>query len=163
MSYTAEEFETLYTSCFTPSMRLALSLLRDQDEARDAVHEVFVRLWQSTLHIDNPQAFVIRSVRNACITRLNALSTREKIHRRLALSAPEADDDTDIEDQHEEVRTAVRLLLSERERQALERVYSHGQSYKEAADHLGLSVASIHKNLVNALKKLRTHFKTAQT
>ena len=163
MSYTAKEFETIYTTCFPPSMRLAVSLMHDPNEARDVVHEVFLKLWQSPLSIDNPQAFVIRAVRNACLTRLDTLSTREKIHRRLTLDASEFADETDLEDQHEEVRSAVRQLLSGREQEVVEQVYTHGQSYKEAADRLGLSVASIHKNLVNALKKLRTHFKTARS
>ena len=44
MQYSTTEFETLYIRCFQPSMRMAMSLLHEEDEARDVVHEVFLKL-----------------------------------------------------------------------------------------------------------------------
>ena len=45
MEYSTTEFETLYIQCFPPSMRLAMCLLHEEDEARDVVQEVFLKLW----------------------------------------------------------------------------------------------------------------------
>ena len=42
MQYSTTEFETLYLQCFPPAKRLAISLLHEEDEARDVVHEVFL-------------------------------------------------------------------------------------------------------------------------
>ncbi|MDE6669698.1 MAG: sigma-70 family RNA polymerase sigma factor [Muribaculaceae bacterium] len=161
MRYSTTEFETLYTRCFPPSMRLAMSLLHEEEEARDVVHEVFLRLWESDMRVDNPLAFIIRSVRNACINRINMLDTREKIRMRLTLEAlPE---DYDSEQRNDEVAAAIRQLLTAREQQVVNNVYTQGMSYKETAEKLGVTVAAVNKNIVAALKKLRTHFKTGKS
>lgn len=161
MRYPETEFETLYRQCFPPSMRLAMSLLHDEDEARDAVQEVFLKILESGIRIENPMALILRSVRNACLNRLSRLDTREKIRQRLTLHPPA--DETDPELPHEEVLSAVRNLLTERERQTIYRVYSDGMSYKEASQDLGVSTATINKHIVTALRKLRDHFKTRKS
>ena len=69
-------------------------------------------------------------------------------------------DDFDYEQQNEEVKTAIQKLLTSRERQVVDKIYSEGLSYKDTAESLGVSVAAVNKNIVGALKKLRNHFKT---
>lgn len=160
MEYSAAEFEALYIQCFPPSMRLALSLLHEEDEARDVVQEVFLKLWESNTRFDNPTAFLIRAVRNACLNRINMLDTRDRIRRRIMLDSPP--DDFDIDVRNDEVRSAIPRLLTPREQEVVDRIYSEGMSYKEAAENLEVSVAAINKNIVSALKKLRSHFKTGK-
>lgn len=158
MQYSVTEFEAIYLRCFPPAMRLAVSLLHDEDDARDAVQEIFLRLWESDTVIDNPQAFVIRSVRNLCLNRIAAADTRERFRRRFPLD--ETSDTPDIEERHLMVQSAVQSLLSGRERQVVDKIYAEGLSYKETAERLDVSVSMINKCIVSALKKLRTHFKT---
>lgn len=95
MGYSTTEFETLYIQCFPPSMRLAMSLLHNEDESRDAVQEVFLKLWESNTRVDNPMAFIIRAVRNACLNRISMMDTRDKIRRRIMLDSPTEDFDID--------------------------------------------------------------------
>ncbi len=161
MHYSSTEFEALYTRCFPPAMRLALSLLHSENEARDVVQDVFLRLWEQDMRVDNPMAFVIRSVRNASLNRIKMLDTREKICKRLTLEEPP--EDYNFERADEEVLSAIQRLLTARERQIVEKIYSEGMSYKDAAACLGVSVAAINKNIVAALKKLRNHFKTGKS
>ena len=140
-------------------MRLAISLLHDEDDARDAVQEVFIRLWETDTEVENPMAFVVRSVRNVCLNRIAATDTRERFVRRYSLDAADGSD-TDAEAREREIQSAVETLLSPRERQVVDSIYSRGMSYKETAHSLDVSVALINKCIVSALKKLRTHFKT---
>ena len=161
MQYSTTEFETLYIQCFPPAMRLAISLLHDEDEARDVVHEVFLKLWELDCRVDNPSAYVIRSVRNASVSRIRKIDVREKVKMKLMLEPPP--DEFDYERRNEDVKTAVERLLTSREQQVVEKIYTEGMSYKDAADSLGVSVAAINKNIVGALKKLRTHFKTGKS
>lgn len=158
MEYSTTEFETLYTQCFPPTMRLAISLLHEEDEARDVVQEVFLKFWESNIRVENPVAFLIRAVRNACLNRINMLDTRDKIRQRLTLDSQT--DDFDIDGRDEEVRLAILKLLTPREREVVDRIYTMGLSYKDAAENLEVSAATINKNIVSALKKLRNHFKT---
>lgn len=161
MQYSTSEFETLYIQCFPASMRLAMSLLHDEDEARDVVHEVFLKLWESEENVENPSAYILRAARNACLSRIRKLDVREKIKMKLMLEPPP--DDFDYEARNEEVRKAIERLLSSRERQVVEKIYTDGLSYKDVAENLGVSVAAVNKNIVAALKKLRTHFKTRKS
>lgn len=158
MSYSSSEFHELYILCFPPALRMAMSLLHDQDEARDVVHEVMLRLWESGMRVENPPAFVVRSVRNASLNRLESIETRRRIEQRLALDPPP--DDFDPDERNAEVLTAMKILLTAREQEVMNRIYIEGLSYKDAAEDLGVSVAAINKNIVGALKKLRTRFKT---
>lgn len=161
MQYSTTEFETLYIQCFPPSMRLAMSLLHEEDEARDVVQEVFLKLWETKIKVENPMAFIVRAVRNACLNRISLLDTRDKVRQRMMLD-PTAED-FDIESRNFEVRQAIQKLLTPREQDVVERIYSDGLSYKDAAENLEVSVATINKNIVSALKKLRNHFKTRKS
>lgn len=166
MQYSATEFESLYAQSFEPAFRLALSLLHDEDDARDAVHEVFLRLWESESKPDSPKAYVVRSVRNSCISRLRHLDVREKVRLRLSLESPPEAADSDEEDflrRDADVLAAMDRLLTFREREVVDKVYVEGKSYRETASHFGVSVAAVNKSLVGALKKLRTHFKTSKS
>lgn len=161
MEYSTTEFETLYLQCFPPSLRLAMSLLHEEDEARDVVQEVFLKLWESNIRVENPEAFLIRSVRNACLNRINMLDTRDKIRHRIRLDL--LPDDFDIDGDREAVRSAIPRLLTSREQEVINRIYTMGMSYKDAAENLEVSVAAINKNIVSALKKLRTYFKPGKS
>ncbi len=160
MLYSTTEFETLYIECFPPAMRLALSLLHEEDEASDVVHEVFLKLWESDVAVENHAAYVIRSVRNACLSRIRRLEVRDRIRSQLMLEPPP--DDFDYEARNEEVMAAVERLLTARERAVVDKIYSEGLSYKEAASSLGVSVSVVNKSIVAAMKKMRSHFKTGR-
>lgn len=158
MEYSATEFETLYIQCFPPSMRLAMNLLHEEDEARDVVQEVFLKLWESNTRVENPMAFIIRTVRNTCLNRISLLDTRNRIRQRIMLDS--TIEDFDIDKRNDEVRQVIHELLTPREQDVVDRIYGEGMSYKDAAENLDISVATINKNVVSALKKLRDHFKT---
>ncbi len=161
MQYSTKEFEALYKQCFPPAMRLAMSLLHQEDEARDVVQEVFLKLWESDVKIDNASAYILRSVRNACLSRIRNLDVREKVKMKLMLEPPP--EDFDYEQRNEEIKKAVEGLLTVREQQVVEKIYNDGMSYKDTAEKLGVSVAAVNKNIVSSLKKLRTHFKIVKS
>lgn len=57
----------------------ALAILRDHDDASDAVQDAITSLWQNHEELkipDNPQAFCNRTMRNTCIDRLRSSSKR---------------------------------------------------------------------------------------
>ena len=158
MHYSITEFEGIYRRCFQNLLRLAVSMLHDGDEARDAVQEVFLKLWESDTRIDNETAYLVRSVRNTCLDRLASMDRRERMKRHLPLDEVDESDEPLVSS--DGLTRAVDVLLSPRERQVVGKVYSEGLSYKDAAEHLGVSVAMVNKSLVGALKKLRKHFKS---
>lgn len=159
MAFDEDQFKSIYKRCFPQAMGLAVSMLYDQEEARDAVQQVFVSLWERREPVLNPDAFVYRAVRNACFNRIEQTSNRERI--RLLYQAELSPPDTP--DQRLDELPRALAKLTDRERQVISSVFDGHRTYKEAADHLNTSVASINKHIVNALKTLRTYFKTHKT
>lgn len=163
MHYSTSEFETIYTRCFPPALRLAINLLHNEDEARDVVHEVFLRLWESDVIVENPPAFILSSVRNACLNHIRSIDIRDRIRKRLMIQPPPlTDDDYDPERQDEEIRIAV-SKLTPRQQQIIHRIYTDGMSYNQTAESLGVSFSAVNKNMVAAFKKLRIILKNRKS
>lgn len=160
MQYTITEFEAIYLRCFPPAMQLAMGMLHDEDEARDVVQEVFVKLWETETQVDNALAYVVRSVRNTVLNRIESVDIKERFQRGYSLELPDEESIEEVEARHEAVRKAVAGLLTDRERQVVDKIYAEGMTYKQAATTLEVSEAMINKSVVGALKKLRTYFKS---
>ena len=67
-----QRMERLFHDHYEQMYRFAFALLHDNEEARDVVSDVFSRLWDKQLVPD--QAYLMRSVKNACI---NLIARRE--------------------------------------------------------------------------------------
>lgn len=154
MAFDEEQFETIYKRCFPQAMGLAVSLLYDREEARDVVQQVFASLWETRVPVLNPDAFVYRAVRNACYNRIERLSNLERVRQlyQVELNPPDT-----VDQRLDELPQAL-AKLTPREREVINTVFDGERTYREAADHLNTSVASINKHVVNALKTLRKHF-----
>lgn len=72
MRFSSFEFKSVYITCFPAAMRQAMSILHCEDEAGDVVQEVFLKLWESDVVIDNHKAFIMRSVRKCVSGRLRS-------------------------------------------------------------------------------------------
>ena len=75
---THEQFTQIYLPFSGKMYALAYNLLRNRNEARDCVQDVYSELWQRRDIIDPdkpPLAFVLTMVRNNCLDRLKARHT----------------------------------------------------------------------------------------
>ena len=77
-----QQMEQLFHDHYERMYRLAFALLHDNDVAKDVVSDVFSRLWDKQLIPD--QAYLMRSVKNACIN----IITKKKRDERLKLLLP---------------------------------------------------------------------------
>jgi RNA polymerase sigma-70 factor (ECF subfamily) len=70
-----KEFTALVIPLKDRLFRLAKRILVSQDEAEDAVQEVFLKLWKGKNSIENyknPEAFAITMTKNYCLDRLKS-------------------------------------------------------------------------------------------
>ena len=79
-----QRMERLFHDHYEQMYRFAFALLHDNEEARDVVSDVFSRLWNKQLVPD--RAYLMRSVKNACINLIARKKRDERLKRLLPLS-----------------------------------------------------------------------------
>lgn len=157
---TLERFKSEVTVHYRAMYRVALALLRQPDDAADAVQEAMVRLWDNRGLLDgvaDMRAYCCGTVRNEALSRLRRQSPVENIGDR---EAPDTADETDRVEQRDElsrVRAAVDVL-PEPQRTVMRMNAYGGCSGREIAEATGLSEANVRAILSRTRRQLRTLF-----
>ncbi len=148
-------FEEIHRRTAPRVFALLMMLLRDREEARDAMQEVYVRLWTRAGSFDasgaNPQAWVTVLARNVAIDRL-------RVRQRAVPQDSYTDDHARHDGPAHEDRLALGHCLSrlEPDRRALVRqVYVEGASYEDMARATGTPLNTIRSWLRRSLMQLR--------
>lgn len=134
---------------------LALSILRDEGEAEDAVQETLLkawRSWESVARMERPAAWLTRVCVNHCISRRRHLRSLgwpplALIDDTASANAVPASDLIDID------RAYRRLSL--RQRAAITLNYRHGYSVEECAVFMGCRPGTVRTHLARGLVTLR--------
>jgi len=135
---------------------LALSILRDEGEAEDAVQETLLkawRSWDSVSAMDRPAAWLTRVCVNHCISRRRMLRSRGWPPLALiedAVSRGDANTAADFVDMDRAYRQ-----LSLRQRAAITLNYRHGYSVEECAVFMGCRPGTVRAHLARGLVTLR--------
>ena len=153
-----QRFHTLFVEMYPKLVRYAAALMTDTDEARDIVSDVFERAWQrhATLDDENGHAWIYDALRNACLNRLKHLQV-EREHLEAVIEATRADM-ADNYRQHEVLlRRAEEIAhnLPEPTRSILRMCYWDKQTYRQVAEHFGISPDTVKKHISKALRTLR--------
>lgn len=162
MCMTKHELEILFKAHYCQMLRLAVSIVHDEDDAKDAVSNVFAHLLDdkdSTLTSDNAAHYLLVSVRHQCYNLLRQRSVRERFAQQMSL-APEPMSDP-VEDllELERLWLYVDSELPPLTRQVFALRYRDDQTYQEISDKLGLSKVTVYQHLSRALKKINDYFK----
>ncbi len=153
-----QRFHTLFVEMYPKLVRYAAALMTDVDEARDIVSDVFERAWQrhATLDEESGHAWLYAAVRNACLNRLKHLQV-EREHLEAVIEATRADM-ADNYRQHEVLLHRAEEIahsLPEPTRSILRMCYWDKQTYRQVAEHLGISPDTVKKHISKALRTLR--------
>lgn len=152
-----KQFKELFLSEYGRMFKAAYILLGDEDEAKDAVQDVFARLWDGTtpLREESQRTFLLTCVRNRC---LNIIAQRRK-----KLQLDELATATTLAESDDELVEAVKRYVDERLTPQTSRIikmhFDEDQSYKEISSELGISLSAVNKHIVQGLRKLRSTFK----
>ena len=152
---TTNDIEQLFITHYTSMHWLAMLLLRNEDVARDIVHDIFESLLNAG-HTDVSGQYLLKSVRNRCLNYLRGLSTSERIKELYALdeqevAAEEWPDDETIA----KIHSTVSNNLTDACRRVVELRFTDGMSYKEISQTLGISEVAVYKHLRHAIDVLR--------
>ena len=156
----AGEFETSVLPVSRKLLRFATQLLKNEEEARDVVQDVFLKLWQKREEltgVENIEAFAVRMARNRC---LDVLRASRKLEAKEDFLKPLAADSGDIHSQIEMSETAWRIksligTLPDIQKKVMQLRDIEQFSYDEIGDITGLNANAIRVNLSRARKKVR--------
>jgi RNA polymerase sigma-70 factor (ECF subfamily) len=153
---TSAAFHSIWLPLQGRFYRIAFYILENEADAKDAVQELYLKLWNIRDQLDiirNPAAYGALLMRNLCIDRIRKARPAEPLRDDLASKAPP---DEDLE-QREELREVMKRLesLPESQRKLLTLRVIKGLSYEEISQKTGLSPLNIRVQVSLARKKLK--------
>ena len=159
----ARDFKTNILPVSKKLLRFATHFLKDEDDAKDVVQDVFLKLWQKRddlEKIDNVEAFAMRMTRNRCLDVIRASKTipiNAETDRKLK------EESVDVQEQFEFTESAnqiKRLIdrLPDLQRTVMLMRDIEQLSYDEIADLTQLQLNAVRVNLSRARKKVRDEF-----
>ena len=80
--------EQLFIGCRQRMLAVARLMLKNDDDANDAVSDVFFKLTEGSLRVpaDHPENYLMATVRNLCLDRIRLMTLHERLERRITLS-----------------------------------------------------------------------------
>lgn len=125
----------------------AVSILNDEDDAKDAVQEAVVRTLVK-VGVHDMVAYCFRATEHECI---NILRYRSRVQEYNELTPPNGNEDNALKRQLSECRK----LLLPMERTVLELRVDHGYTINETAAKVSVSPATVKRLQASAEKKIK--------
>lgn len=158
-----EAFELVYETYIRFIYKIAISILKDQKEAEDLCHDIFIELMEKASEYDQSRgsikAWLAVKTRSRCI---------DRIRKKKAILVDEYEDlfekqqgwETDTEDvaishARKEVLNAALSQIPAQQRQVIEQAYFEGKTQNELAGQLNKPLGTIKSLVRYGLKNLR--------
>lgn len=137
--------------------RSAVSFLKNDEEAKDAVQESYLRLWKSGEINSKPeiQNKLFTILRNLCIDRLRRTPFLPLSKVNAEKISTDSEDSIDMEDYEKLIMDG----LTEFQKQIYRHLIGEGKGYEEIADDLSMSVDAVRMNMSRIRKKVRENIK----
>lgn len=137
---------------------VARTVLADDDDAQDCVHDALLRVWQRPAFFDaergSLRGYLLVSVRNEALTRKRNAARHLRIETRVARDEP-AVYESPVNDNVDRERLARALAaLPPEQRSALELAYFGGLTHVQVAERLGAPLGTVKSRIALALRKL---------
>ena len=150
-------FEKLFREYFTSLMAFSRRILGDEDDAKEVVHQVFIKLWERRSEIDlstSLKSYLFTSVNNRS---LNVIRDRRKFSSE---EVPERVGEWDVSAQLESMELEEQIhkvidSLPERCRVIFCMSRIEKMTYQEIADSLSLSIKTVETQIGRALTIFR--------
>lgn len=156
-------FETLFKDQYPILCGYARKYLNDVDQAEEIVQEMFFSFWQKKEKLEintSLEAYLFRSVRNACLNYLKHMKIREQY--KLANNQEIRQKEQEIHDYVVAIELQERIenvidQLPPKRKKIFKMSRFEELKYKEIAEKLNISVKTVEAQLSKALKFLRLH------
>lgn len=158
----AVQFEEIFKLHFRSLCYYAMSLVKDEEAARDIVHDTFMTLWNGRHENDffrPKKAYLTVLVRNQCFNYLEHLKVKDR-HAQEELTLGSIYADAYSEEEEELLEAILRRIdqLPGKCAEVMRLCFVECKKYKEIAELLGISVNTVKTHVVTGLKILRDEF-----
>lgn len=163
--------ESAFTALYNRHWRLIYAhvykMLRDEDEAKDILQEIFSNLWLKSEQVpqtDNLLPYLYVAARNKVLNAIRRQKYRDDYCSSLAKYASEVCEDTLFYLDERDLMAAIEreiAALPPRMRQVFEMSRKEHLSYKEIGKRLGTSDETVKKQVSKSLKIIRVNLKEA--
>ena len=155
----AEKFTAIYERYHRILLRLACSILKEQQAAEAAVQNAFLNILRNLDKIDEidcskTRVFLIVITRRECYKLYNIRREDHLIELGEDLAGPDTVWEEIEQNADGEALREAMLKLSELDRQLLIGKYAHGYRYRELASLFGLSEKNVSVRLLRAKQKI---------
>lgn len=163
MDYSKHQFEKLFKENYQMMYRMAYSVLQDEENAKDAVNQVFAKMWHKKPQIkDGTQTgYLLAAARNQALHALQKRKRQQEFEREFSAN------DNEQENAHQqelmaELLKVIENNLTEQDRRILSLHYDEDMTYAETAQVLGISPSTVNKHITRSLAKIRNIFKNSK-
>ena len=155
---TYEQFCDIYLPLTDGLYRVAYYVLESEQDAKDAVQDLFIKLWDSRDTLDNvhnPMGYSIRLLKNLCIDRIRKESRLARADLTDEIAADDmADGPQAAKEQAERLMRAIRKLPA-RQREVLEMKLLLGMSNEQISQKTGMSNLAVRVMISRARAKIK--------
>lgn len=158
-------FGELYQTYRKPALRFCLTLLKDEAEAENVLHEVFLKIWERREQINpdlNFHSYLFTCLRNYAFDHFKRLEKDRRLREQyLQQMTHQLTEEAEDKNEHFELLDEVVGRLSEKRQQVLLLNVYEGKSYQEIAELMQISKNTVKNQLVKARQILRDQFSVA--
>lgn len=151
-------FEELFDLHFSNLVGFVHGYVRDEEVAKDIVHDTFLTFWNNRKRLDlsySAKSYLFTLAQNLALNYLRHLRVVEMNEREIAELLESATEEIiDYEERFARVEKKL-ALLPEKQREVFLKCVVEEKKYQEVADELEVSINTIKKHMVRALKFLR--------
>ena len=153
-----KKLETLFKQYYRQMYRLATILLHDDAESKDVVHDIFAQLLDDhrDLREDTAESYLLTSVRNRCLNVIRSRQIQERVEHLYLLDLDTTISPTEhLNEELKALQKGIAQLDPPIYRDIILQHFRDGITFKEIANHMGVSETTIYKHLRRALSQLR--------
>ena len=159
----ARDFKTSVLPISKKLLRFATHFLKDEDEAKDVVQDVFLKLWQKRDElekVENMDAFAMQMTKNRCLDLIRArkvIPIDATIDRKLKQETVDVHSRVELGEAAQQIKMLINRL-PDLQRTVMQLRDIDQLSYEEIAEATDLQINAIRVNLSRARKKVRDEF-----
>lgn len=160
----ASTFDCLFRQNYEPLFHFAHQYVKDEEDCHDIVSAAYESVWNNRASIqqDNVKQYLYTAVKNRSIDFLRK-NSKQRSYIEYASIIGQHQINSDNVGERDDERRIVRQIIHELGSptgEILSACYLEEKKYKEVAEEMNITVATVKKHIVKALKRIREIKKT---